>query len=206
MTLTIINVIDLVDDGKPAPRNFDQCDTVAVHRCGKDLIYGIDLGDTAEEICAHFTGRNDRYPDVAKATGGQLAYSLMIGGDLGDPRWDGVIWQCLPVDDVGFHARRWSKPAIGVALIADPRKKPPSAKQRDALIDLLALLSVGFGFDPFKAIKGHDELPGGSGDPNKRCPGPLLPMNPLRADVADIVRDGARQRLYEAGMVFSRVA
>jgi hypothetical protein len=206
MSLEIINVIDLVDDGKPAPRNFDECDTIVVHRCGKDLILGIDLGDTAEEVCAHFTGRNTQYPEVAKATGGQLAYSLMIGGDLGDPRWDGVIWQCLAIGDVGYHARRWSKPAVGVALIADPRKKPPSTKQRNALVDLLALLSVGFGFDPFRIIKGHDELPSGSADPNKRCPGPLLPMNPVRADVADIVKDGARQRLHEAGLVFSKAA
>ena len=34
MTLQIIDIIDLVDDGKPAPRNFDECDTVVVHRCG----------------------------------------------------------------------------------------------------------------------------------------------------------------------------
>ena len=125
---------------------------------------------------------------------------------LGDPEWDGVIWQCLAVDDLGFHARQWSTPAIGVALIGDARKKAPSHKQRNALVDLLALLSMGFGIDPFKVIKGHDELPRGSSDPNKRCPGSLLPMNPLRADVADIVKDGARQKLHEAGLVFSRAA
>jgi hypothetical protein len=93
-----------------------------------------------------------------------------------------------------------------VALIGDPRRKPPSTRQRNALVDILALLSVGFGFDLFRVVKAHDELPGGSADPSRRCPGPLLPMNPLRADVADVVKDGARQRLYEAGLVFTKAA
>jgi hypothetical protein len=57
-----------------------------------------------------------------------------------------------------------------------------------------------------RVIKGHDGLPGGSANPSKRCPGLLLPMNPLRADVADVVKDGARQRLYEAGLVFTKAA
>lgn len=203
----IINVIGECDDGKPGDRDPAQLKRIGVHRVGRDMRYGIKLGDTAPEICAHFTGKNREFPEVAKTTGKENAYTFMIGGDLGDPQWNGVVWQVLPVYDIGKHARRWSEICLGIGLIADPRIKPCSRKQRDALIDLCVELCQMLHIDPAKTdakgvpyLAGHDELPGGSRDLDKACPGDLLIMNELRRDVASTISDSALQRLLGTGM------
>ena len=50
------------------------------------------------------------------------------------------------------------------------------------LVELLAELCLGLGLNPREAIRGHDELQGGSSDGSKRCPGDLLDMDKLRVD------------------------
>lgn len=200
LQLTIEDIISQVADGKSDLLDLTALKNIAVHRTGKDLKSGIDLGDTAFEVCEHFTGRNSQYPEVAKATGSEVPYGFMIGGNLGDPAYDGVIWQCLQLSDAGRHARRWNDVAIGVAVIADPRVRPCSSKQMQSLIDLLTLLSMAIRREPY-GIKGHDELKGGSKDPAKQCPGPLLPMAVLREDVMAARSDMALQIALMAGMV-----
>lgn len=208
MTLKIQNVIDQVSDGRPDDRDWTRLEAFYIHRCGVDSETGIVLGYDAIEICAAFTGKDPRWPEVAKATGGQVAYSLMVGGNLGPPEFDGVIWQTLPLDEIGYHARRFSKPGLGIGLIFDGRVAPASEKQYQSLTDLLALLSVAFGKDPYRYIRGHGEEKGahdGSkapGFPNA-CPGGFLAMNPLRDDVATLSRDVARRQLHDAGLVFT---
>jgi hypothetical protein len=205
----IVDVIEQCDDKKPSDRDPSQLRRIAIHRCGRDMRYGINLGGTAVEICAHYTGRNKKYPEVAKATGKEVPYTFMIGGDLGDPQWNGVVWQTLPIYDIGKHARRWSERCVGIGVIGDARIKPPSRKQRDALIDLCVELCLLFDIDPLGVdedthlpyLVAHDELPGGSKDPDKLCPGDLLPMNEVRRDVASTIKDAAWHRLLAAGMV-----
>jgi N-acetyl-anhydromuramyl-L-alanine amidase AmpD len=199
MNLPIVNVIKEVDDGKPGPRDILQLDTVAVHRVGKDMKFGIDLGDTAVEICAHFTGKVKQYPEVAKATGGQIAYTFMISGDHGDRGYDGMIWQCLPLSDVGHHAKRFSKRAVGIAVIGDPRVKPCSPKQYNSLIWLCSKI-VSAIHQPPGQVRGHMELPNASSDPTKECPGELLPMIEVRRDVARLQTEASIQDLLDSGM------
>lgn len=201
LQLKINDIIAQVNDDVPGLRDITKLQKVAVHRCGKDLKNDIDLGDTAADICAHFTGLNERYPEVAKATGGEVPYTFMIGGGLGAPEFDGTIWQCLPLSETARHAKRWNQTAIGVAVIADPRVRPCTPNQMNSLIDLLSLLSLCIRQKPADCVVGHTELPGSSNDPNKECPGPLLPMDMLRKDVADSRADMALQLALMAGMV-----
>ena len=102
----VIDVTKEVDDGKPIERNWRRHRGITVHRGGINRQSGIVLGTNAIDICAHFSGQADRYPEVAKATGGHIPYSLIIG-DCGSK------WQTLPLGDVGHHARVWSSRTIG---------------------------------------------------------------------------------------------
>ena len=180
MNLNFTDVISQCDDGKHRDRvPFTDIDTIAVHRIGKSL------GEDAVTICRRFIDD----PEVAKYTGGEVPYGWIIGAG-------GTIWQCLAISDVGAHARRWNKQAIGVACIGDFRKHDIPEVQYKRLIHLLACLQFGFPRD--LEIKGHDELPGASSDPNKKCPGDKLPMGAVRSSVR-VYLEGSHLR--EMGIV-----
>ncbi len=179
MILRLTNVVTQCDDGKPRERDIAAITTIAVHRVG------VSLGEDAITICQRFIAD----PDVARYTGGQVPYTFIIGNDE-----IGTIWQCLPLSEVGTHARRWSAPAIGVACIGDFRKHRPGDVQMKQLIRLCGYLAYAF---PGIVIKGHDELPGGSSDPNKQCPGKYLDMDELRHNVSLFP---CIDRLKEAGI------
>ncbi len=180
MNLNFTNVISQCDDGKHHTRTpLLDIDTIAVHRIGKSI------GEDAITICRRFIDD----PEVAKYTGGEVPYGWIIG--VG-----GTIWQCLPISEVGAHARRWNKQAIGVACIGDFRKHEMPDVQYGPLIQLLAALQFGFPRD--LEIKGHDELPGASADPRKKCPGDKLPMHGVRGAVKAYL-DG--DHLRELGIV-----
>jgi hypothetical protein len=208
------NVIDRVDDGNPQIRDAEALEGALIHRVGIDDQTGIILGFDAVAICDHFTGHNRAYPEVAQATGGNLAYSIMIGGDRGpDPELDGKIWQCLPLDEIGHHARRFgSAPYLGIACIGDFRKgigRAISGRQRASLIDFLVLICAAYGWDPYRAIKGHGEVAGthdGSKSPGEpaACPGDLINMNILRDDIAIMSKENPRRILHDRGFVFSK--
>ena len=76
--LELRNVIELVDDGHTVERNWHNFQGITVHRVGEDAETGIVLGATAEEICDHFSGRNKTYPEVAKATGNENPYGVIV--------------------------------------------------------------------------------------------------------------------------------
>ena len=209
--IEIRNVAKDVDDGKHRQRDSTAINRIAVHRCGVDLIWNQLIGYDAISICDAFAGRDPKWRDtVAKATGNEIPYSFMIGGNLGPEEFDGLIWQTLPVFEVGAHARRWNTTAIGVAVIADPRVRPCSEAQRRALIHLLADLCQAFTISPPFAdddgvwyLAAHDELPSAA-DAGKHCPGKYLPMNEIRrsvaAEIAKRNRTDALNRLIAAGM------
>lgn len=178
MTLNLVNVIDQCDDGKPVERDHKGIDTIAVHRIGKSL------GEDAVTICRRFIDD----PAVAKYTGAEVPYTFIIG-------IKGRLWQCLPVSEIGAHARRWNAQAIGVACIGDFRKHEMPPIQFDKLIRLSAALQ--YAWPNVLQVKGHDELPGGSSDPNKRCPGDKLDMDHVRRLVAS---GSFLQRLSEMGI------
>jgi len=223
----IDNIIELVTDRRQSTRLEAWIDRLYFHRCGVDSKTGIVLGYDARSISDHFTGRNSQYPEVAKTTGGENAYSLMVGGDLGPPEYDGRIWQCLPISEIGYHARRFgSKRGVGIGLIFDGRNRPASPSQYASAVDLAAHLCVGYDLYPYRDCIGHGEDPtahDGSKAPGKpnACPGDLLDMGQLRDDIALAVAgidENARRRqtytdpkeikarakdsLVKAGMVF----
>lgn len=200
------NLINFAADGRQKQRDRDELEGIMVHRCGVDLRTGTVLGYEARGVVSEFLGRGS-YPEVAKATGGENAYTIMIGGNLGPAEFDGAIWQLLSLDEVGHHARRFSAKYLGVALIADPREQPCSPMQYGSLVDFCAEVCAGWGWDPYKMIRGHGEVRGAHGG-NKApgepyaCPGDLLDMNGLRYDVETMIKDQARSRLADAGLIF----
>jgi len=191
--LEFINIIDEVDDGKPAERDWRNHNGLTIHRVGYDYVKGINLGETAAEISDHFTGKNPKYPGVARATKGENAYTIMIG-KLGQ------AWQCLPLGDIGHHARRWSYKTIGIAVIGDPRYVDLTHEQYWALVDTCSLVSRVLGTSSDE-IHGHDELKGGSSDKNKSCPGRLLDMDQLRYAVRMTMRATAESEAIRANLV-----
>ena len=157
MALEIIDIIDEVDDGKHQERDWQKVQGLMLHRCGVNLVDDKVLGYDAVSVIEAFLGRRPVWEEVAKATGYQNAYTLLIGSDCGPSEYDGKVWQALPLDEIGHHARRFSRGYIGIGFIADPRRKVLSPKAWAAGIELCAKLSVGFAFNPYKTIKGHGE-------------------------------------------------
>lgn len=199
--MKIVDIIKQVDDGKHRTRDFDKIKIFAVHRVGRllnssgDVVN--DIGRTAEEICDAFL--ND--PAVSKYTGAEIAYTFIIEGD-------GVIKQCLPIDDVGQHARRWNTSALGIALVGDFRHEHPNEPQFNALCDLLVDLCSAWALDPRDAVRGHTELPGATADAAKRCPGDKIAydesgMEGVRYEVVRLMKDSARLRLLNYGVVWT---
>jgi len=224
---SIDNIVELVKDRRQADRPETWIDRIYFHRCGVDLQTGIVLGYDARSISDHFTGRNQEYPEVADATGGENAYSLMIGGNLGPEEYDGRIWQLLPITELGYHARQFgSRRGIGIGLIFDGRYKPASPNQYSSALALAAHLCVAYDLYPYRDCIGHGEDPkahNGSKAPGQpaACPGDLLDMNKMRDDIAieiakidenarrrqsykdpKEIKEKARSALIKAGMVF----
>lgn len=185
----IRNITKTVDDGKPHLRELEKLEKIAVHRVGYDHPTGTWLGKNAVEICKRFV----KDPAIARYTGGEVPYTFIIGQR-------GEVWQCLPLSDAGRHARRWNSVAIGVALVGDFRFFKPTPSQHRAAVWLCSLLCWALGFDPAKAVAGHDELPGGRKDKSKRCPGENLPMDVFRAEVSK-TSPRPLERLRQVGLV-----
>jgi hypothetical protein len=212
--MRVESIISRVDDGDAAARSLGDVQGLMIHRTGVDHQTGVVLGYTAAEICDAFSGRVEKWLEVAKATGGENPYTFLVGGSLGSPDHDGLIWQALDLDDLGPHGRRWaSRRYLGIAAIGDfraPYKHPPSRKQMAALVSLCALLALDLDLDPM-AIVGHGEIArahGGSKAPGKpaACPGDLLDMTELRGQVwremKSISHSAAREQLSAAGLVY----
>ena len=198
--MDIINIIEEAYDGKRQPRR-DEIAGFMVHRCGLDLQTGVILGLDGLSISNIFTGKDPHYPSVATVTGNQNPYTLYLGGHS---EFDGKVWQALPLNEIGHHARRWSSPFIGIACIGDFREIEPTTLQMLTLIDLLAGLCSAYAFDPYKAIRGHGEVQGGNKAPNEpgACPGKLLDMNHVRFETEQVMKERACRGLRELGLVF----
>lgn len=193
-------ISELVRDHKYQQRGTDSIDGIMVHRVGVDVRAGIVIGYEARTICDAFTGRNERWASVARATGGQNPYTFIIGGDHGPAVFDGKIWQALPLDEIGHHARRFSKRFIGIGLVGDFRARPPSEVQALAAVDLISDLCLLLGVLS-RRVFGHGEVPGSHSGSKARgspgaCPGDLLSMAKLRAAIQQRMRNKLRQDAY----------
>lgn len=204
-SLQVFNEIEICKDGKQEERN-SVPSGITIHRVGKDLRNNISLGDHATEISAHFTGKIDTYPEVSRATGGQNPYTFMVGGEWADGFYDGYVWQVLPVKEIGRHARIWSRPTIGIAMIGDFRERGPTRMQWISAVRLVGELCQVFALNPAGrdrdgyVLAGHDERQNGSSDPRKECPGGLWDMGDFRSDVRDWIQGTAAIRLGSAGV------
>ena len=151
-------------------REHSEITGVIVHRIEvsqEDASYG----DTPAEVARFFR----EHPIGVKATGGDMPYPILIDRD-------GVVTQTVPLRLVTPHAKAHNPRTVGVGVIGDFRKVPPPSLQRAAAIAVCAALLTRFGLTA-EAISGHDELQGGSSDPDKICPGPGLSPDDVRNEV-----------------------
>jgi len=94
-------------------------------------------------------------------TGRRPPYHVLI-------RQDGIAEQCLPLSIAGAHCVGRNHQSLAVAVVGDFRHILPSAAQWDALVWVVAQwMPINGGLDTV----GHSEIPNGSHDPNKICPG-----------------------------------
>ncbi len=127
--------------------------------------------DTPAEVARFFR----EHPVGQRATGGSMPYPLLVDAA-------GTVTQTVPLWRVTPHARTYNATTVGVGVIGDFRARPTTPPQYAALVLVCAsvLAELGLSAD---GLHGHDELSGGSADPNKECPGRHLPMARLREDV-----------------------
>lgn len=201
-------IIDQAYDGIPQRREIGAISGIMVHRVGVDLKTGAVIGYDAPSIVDAFIGKVPQWKSVAAATGGQNAYTFYIGGDLGPKKFEGKIWQALPFDEVGHHARRFSVPYMGVALIGDFRAKPPSKIQWLRAVDLISDICMLLDLDVAEVV-GHGDVKGAHGGEKApgqpfACPGGFLSMGELRRAVESKIKRWARHssfwRLHRSGV------
>ena len=202
----IVDVINRCRDRRDEDRGLDGLEGVMLHRCGIDKKTGVVLGYDAPTVSDAFTGKAPQWGEVAKATGRQNAYTFMVGGDLGPLEFDGVLWQCLPLDEIGWHGRRFSRGWIGLGWIADPRVQPLSPRARATMLELAAALCLWFGWDPLERIRGHGEVSGAHG--GEKAPGLPAACPGLSQEALDQFREDATHVLprsvLDLGVVFTR--
>ena len=123
-----------------------------------------------------------RTPEEVKAKEGALGlgYHYFVDGD-------GNTHRLAPDTQLLWHARAWSRGMLGVAVYGcflqgeGIANQHPTGKQLFALENLCLALWHRYGPLP---ILGHTDLPHGSHDPLKVCPGPNLDVAALARDVA----------------------
>jgi N-acetyl-anhydromuramyl-L-alanine amidase AmpD len=71
---------------------------------------------------------------------------------------------------------------IAVAALGDFRSRAPHMPQWAGLTLLCCHLAAKYRISPLSVV-GHDEIPGGSSDPDKQCPGRYLNMDFLRKSI-----------------------
>lgn len=178
--MVIFDRVAECDDGKPRERKLVKLQKVIIHKIGKEL------GSTGVEVAKAFKDTS-KYA-AGSYTGGQMPYTFVI-------RVDGSIDQCLGLEDIGPHAKRWNTESVSIAVLGDFTKHEPTPDQWISLIELcIELASYGL------TIHGHTELPGSSSDPAKQCPGPLLDLDALRSEVNFRVEERRLIQMLDAGV------
>ena len=149
---------------------------VIVHRISLEAVHIEDDELDAGLLCRAFADVGE----LAAVTGGQPPYHFLV-------RTNGQAEQCLPISARGAHCKGYNAESIAVAVVGDFTKRPPSSHQYQAVVRLCAALSV---INRGLIIAGHTDLPGGSSDPDKVCPGELIPISVLIKAVTTTLIDG----------------
>ncbi len=159
-------------------RSREQIEGIIVHRIEVSQ-EDSSFGDSPREVERFFV----EHPIGKKATGGDMPYPLIIEAD-------GKITQTLPFNLIAPHAVAANPSTIGLALIGDFREQAPSGPQMKSLLQTCIQLVMAIGIPTEKLsehLRGHDEIPGASRDPDKECPGRILDMTDLRRRVSQSV-------------------
>jgi hypothetical protein len=194
VNLAIENRIEACRDGVRHERDPEAIVGVSIHR--------IDLSKFGAEDAASIAKAFREIPELRKVTGGEMPYSVFA-------LKDGRLQQALEVGDAGPHARKWSTPMVAFAALGDFTREGYRLGQWTGLARLTALFCVRQGWrasDVWRTIEGrhvrrvcgHDELPGGSSDLKKECPGKLWPMAKFR-ELVNAYIDEARTVLNPKG-------
>jgi hypothetical protein len=89
-------------------------------------------------------------------------------------RVSGLVEQMLPLASKGAHAAKHNADSIAVCVVGSLSEAP--VWQMESLARAVAILSL---YAPSAAIVGHSDLPGGSADPAKLCPHPVVDLKKL---------------------------
>ena len=164
----VVNAVEECSDGKHDVLMPEDAKIIALHRTiwePQDAVKIRKRFQSYEEV--------DGKTGLAPYTGGQNPYHFMV-------LRDGSVTQTIELGERGHHARRWSRQAIAVALCHDAHFAPMPDPMGVALKEILRLLCLWVG-GVRGCLYGHSELPQGSADPNKNCPG--FPMGSLRDEL-----------------------
>ena len=112
----------------------------------------------------------------------------------------GLIEQALDLRVISPHAWHRNTDTLGIAVIGDHRKEQPPSPQVDALVAICCAFVDWLGSSVQDVVFGHDELPEGSSDKTKECPGRNLPMHVVRLEVHELLRSRGHKTLIQAGV------
>lgn len=166
--MRFVSQVSEVAANEPEHQALVRLDHLVIHRFDTHL-NGVEMKDAVSVANAF----HDTRPFMAGAyTGGKMGYHFIINGE--------TVYQGLPLSVRGVHAINFNARSLAIAIIGDFRRRAPSPLQFDTARDLCVILQREF---PNTIIRGHDELPGGSADPHKRCPGDSWSMGEFRKQV-----------------------
>lgn len=109
-----------------------------------------------------------------------IGYHWVIGNGHGMP--DGQIEAGRKEDLVGAHCVGYNFNSIGICIVGDTDKTPPTPAQMKTLITKLVQLRKQYSI-PARNILGHRETASGTAE-GKTCPGKLVDMDQLRIAIS----------------------
>jgi len=126
-------------------------------------------------LCKAFTAHD-------LGTGRRPPYHVLV-------RQDGVAEQCLPLSIAGAHCIGRNHASLSVAVVGDFRYILPSSAQWDALVWIVSQWKpINGGL----AVAGHSEIPNGSHDPGKICPGKHINVSQVEIEALRMLPPGWR--------------
>lgn len=171
-----VEIAEKLSGGRNSRRRLSDVDKIVLHRLGPQV--GTKLVHDGLSMVGEFM-KTGKY-QAGSYTGGKIPYHLIYHPETM------TAYQVLPFTKTAIHAGKHNKSSIGIAVLRDLRTDPLMDEQADAFYDLVTAMSDTLswvnGKDP--QIVGHDQLNGGSKDPDKECPGRLLDIGVVNARVA----------------------
>ena len=171
---TVTNCIAQLDDGRHRQRSPERLTNILIHRVGVDLINDRKVGDgrTGPGIAEAFLK-----DPIGQYTGYQNPYTFYVNVV-------GHIWQALPIDEVGAHARAFNRKGLGIGCIGDFRVESPSDGLWGGLLVLCEYLLRGLSLRPGDVI-GHTEAGlRATASSGKQCPGAKFDLDLFRKELA----------------------